>query len=97
MSRTDAQGEPFGGLPPASEHLRFEQAFAAATRSAAFALQGEKRVGSLEPGQWADFLLIDRDISLASPADIARTKLLQHWLGGKRVWSAEEGSAAAKD
>lgn len=97
MSRTDAQGQPFGGLPPASEHLRFEQAFAAATRSAAFAVQGEKRVGSLEPGQWADFLLIDRDISLASPADIARTKLLQHWLGGKRVWSAEEGSAAAKE
>ena len=94
MSRADARGEPFGGLPPQEEHLRFEQAFAAATRGAAFALQGEKRAGSLEPGQWADFLLIDRDISLASAADIAQTKLLEHWLGGHKVWSATGAPAA---
>ena len=98
MSRADATGEPFGGLPPAGEQLRFEQAFAAATRGAAFALQGEKRVGALEPGQWADFLLIDRDISIASPAEIAQTRPAEHWLGGKRVWSAQEGaSSAAKE
>ncbi len=88
MSRADAKGEPFGGFPPQEERLRFEQAFAAATRGAAFALQGEKKAGSLEPGQWADFLLIDRDISLASASDVAQTKLLEHWISGRKVWSA---------
>lgn len=99
MSRADERGEPLGGLPVATERLRFEHAFAAATRGSAFALQGEQRVGALEPGQWADFLLIDRDISLASPGDIAGTKLTEHWLAGKRVWSAggapEKTEAAA--
>lgn len=92
MNRADERGEPLGGLPVTTERLRFEQAFAAATRGSAFALQGEARVGALEPGQWADFLLIDRDISLASPADIAGTKLNEHWLAGKRVWSASNAA-----
>ncbi|MGE4429397.1 MAG: amidohydrolase [Sphingobium sp.] len=96
MSRADEQGEPLGGLPVATERLRFEQAFAAATRGSAFALQGEKRMGALEPGQWADFLLIDRDISLASPTDIAGTRLKEHWLAGKRVWSATDSPEKAE-
>lgn len=90
MSRADARGEPFGGIPPADERLTFGQAFAAATRTAAAALHAEDRVGALEPGQWADFLLIDRDISIASPSGIAATRLLEHWIAGKRVWKAGE-------
>ncbi len=50
----------------------------------------ETRIGSLQPGQWADFLLIDRDISTASPDEIAATKILEHWIGGKRAWTSAE-------
>lgn len=88
MSRANEHGAPFGGLRPATERLSFEQAFAAATRDGAAALNAENRLGALEPGQWADFLLIDRDISIASPREIASTRLLEHWIAGKRVWKA---------
>jgi predicted amidohydrolase YtcJ len=34
----------------------------------------------------ADFLLIDRDIAAATPADIRATQVTETWIGGKRVW-----------
>jgi predicted amidohydrolase YtcJ len=37
----------------------------------------------------ADFLIIDRDISAALPEEIAATKILEHWIGGHRVWTAD--------
>ncbi len=78
-----------------TRRLTFDQAFAAATRNAAVAIRAEDRIGSLTTGQWADFLLIDRDISTASPDAIAGTKLLEHWIAGKRVWKAASAPAPA--
>lgn len=77
------------------QRLTFDQAFAAATGNGARALFAEQRIGSLASGQWADFLLIDRDISTALPKDIARTRLLEHWVAGKRVWQAPEEPGSA--
>jgi predicted amidohydrolase YtcJ len=85
MTREDAKGEPFGGWMP-EQRLRFEEAFAAFTRGAAYAGFAEERFGTLMPGEQADFLLIDRDISLASPTDIRATQVLETWIGGKRVY-----------
>jgi predicted amidohydrolase YtcJ len=85
MTREDAKGEPFGGWMP-EQRLRFEEAFAAFTRGAAYAGFAEERFGTLTPGEQADFLLIDRDISLASPTDIRATQVLETWIGGKRVY-----------
>lgn len=73
-----------------TDRLSFAAAFAAVTRNAAYAMQAEKHVGALEPGQWADFLLIDRDISVAAPDAIAGAKVQEHWMAGKRVWMAGE-------
>jgi predicted amidohydrolase YtcJ len=85
MTREDARGEPFGGWMP-EQRLRFEDALAAFTRGAAYAGFAEQRFGTLAPGQLADFLLIDRDISLAGPADIRGTQVLESWVGGRRVY-----------
>lgn len=85
MTRTDETGEPFGGWS-SQQHLPFEQAFAALTRGAAYAAFAERITGSLEPGQRADFLLIDRDISISSPRDIAQTRILESWISGRRVY-----------
>lgn len=85
MSREDAQGEPAGGWMP-EQRIGFEAALDGYTRQAAFAGFAEKRFGSLQPGQRADFLLIDRDISVARPADIKATQVLETWIGGKRVY-----------
>lgn len=85
MTREDAKGEPFGGWMPA-QRIRFEQALAAFTTGASYAAFAERRFGSLEPGQRADFLILDRDISLARPADIRETRVLETWVGGKRLY-----------
>ncbi len=85
MSREDAKGEPFGGWQP-EQRISFEAALDGFTRQAAYAGFAEKRFGSLIPGQRADFILIDRDISMARPADIRATQVLETWVGGKRVY-----------
>ena len=85
MTREDAKGEPLGGWMP-QQRISFTEALAAFTRGASYAGFAEKRFGSLEPGQRADFLLIDRDISNSRPADIRGTQVLETWIGGKRVY-----------
>ncbi|ETI59636.1 metal-dependent hydrolase [Sphingobium sp. C100] len=85
MTREDAKGEPFGGWMP-EQRVSFQAALDGFTRQAAYAGFAEKKFGSLVPGQRADFLLIDRDISTTRPADIRQTQVLETWIGGKRVY-----------
>lgn len=88
ITRTDAAGEPFGGWRP-EERVTREQALAAYTSGAAYAGFAEKRFGRLVPGERADFLLVDRDPLLAGPADLRATRVLETWVGGKRVYAAQ--------
>jgi len=85
MSREDGRGEPAGGWMP-QQRVSFETALDGYTRQAAYAAFAERKFGSLAPGQRADFVLIDRDISVASPFDIGAAKVLETWIGGKRVY-----------
>lgn len=64
-------------------------ALAALTNEPAHAMFAEEQSGALAPGQWADFLILDRDIA-APGSDVAATKLLEHWIAGRRAWSATE-------
>lgn len=64
----------------------FGAALVAATRAGAKASFAETKTGTLEPGSRADFLLIDKDISTVTPQDIATTKVLEHWIGGRRAY-----------
>lgn len=85
MSRQDVNGAPPGGWIP-EERVSFEQALSGFTRDAAYAGFAEQKFGAIEPGKWADFVIIDRDISEADPMEIARTQVLETWVGGKKVW-----------
>jgi predicted amidohydrolase YtcJ len=86
ISREDFQGQPPGGWM-ASQKITLEQALDAFTRTAAYAGFAEDRIGSLEAGKYADFVLIDRDIFAgASPAEIRATKVLETWIAGQRAW-----------
>ncbi len=88
ISRTDADGEPFGGWR-AQETVSREAALAAYTSDAAFAGFADGRFGRLIPGERADFLLVDRDPLLASPAEIRATQVSQVWIGGEKVLDRE--------
>ena len=87
VSRQDMTGQPPGGWIP-SERLTFEQALQAYTRSAAYAGFAEDRIGALEPGKWADFVLVDRDPTKVDAQSLARTQVLETWVAGKKVWES---------
>jgi hypothetical protein len=86
ISRQDMDGEPPGGWIP-SERLTLAQALDAYTRGAAYAAFAEQKIGSLEPGKWADFIIVDRDPTSVDPQRLARTQVLETWIAGKKVWS----------
>jgi predicted amidohydrolase YtcJ len=86
ISRVDEQGQPVGGWMP-QERISLNQAFAAFTQGGAYAAFAEDRLGSLERGKMADFLFIDRDIFAdATPEQIRATRVLETYVGGRKVW-----------
>ncbi|SNS99447.1 hypothetical protein SAMN06295955_10925 [Sphingopyxis indica] len=85
ISRTDAQGQPFGGWHP-EETVSRETALDGFTRSAAFAGFAEDRIGTLMPGMRADFLILDADPLLASPSEIRGMAPRETWIGGYRYY-----------
>ncbi|WP_370032864.1 amidohydrolase [Qipengyuania mesophila] len=87
-TRMDARGEPFGGWRPQDRVTR-EQALAGFTSDAAYAGYAEGRFGRLLPGERADFVLIDRDPMLATPSELRATKVLETWVGGRKVYDAD--------
>ncbi|MBO6525752.1 amidohydrolase [Erythrobacter sp.] len=87
-TRMDASGEPFGGWRP-QERVNREQALAGFTSEAAYAGFAEGRFGRLLPGERADFVLIDRDPLLATPSELRATKVLETWVGGRKVYDAD--------
>jgi predicted amidohydrolase YtcJ len=93
ISRQDMNGQPPGGWIP-SERLDFSQALAAYTRGAAYAGFADERIGSLEPGKWADFVIVDRDPSTADQQSLARIEVLQTWIAGKKAWERPSSAAA---
>ena len=89
ISRTDAAGQPFGGWRP-TETVSRQMALAAFTSDAAYAGFAEGRFGRLVEGERADFILVDRDPTLASPDELRATRVLETWIGGRRVFAADE-------
>ncbi|BBE34594.1 amidohydrolase [Sphingosinicella microcystinivorans] len=88
VTRQDRHGQPPKGWY-ANEAMTLQQAFAAFTTGAAYAGQQERSVGTLTPGKWADFILIDGDLFKMPPGDIWKVKVLETWLAGKRVYTRD--------
>ncbi|MFC5437539.1 amidohydrolase [Rhodanobacter umsongensis] len=87
ITREDHDGQPPGGWYP-DQAMTPAEALRAFTLDAAYAEHAEKTLGTLEPGKWADFILIDHDIFKDPASKIWSTKVLQTWVGGKQVYSA---------
>ncbi|MGN6374874.1 MAG: amidohydrolase family protein [Sphingomonas sp.] len=90
-TRQNAQDLPFGGWQP-QQRVTIEQAWDAYTRGSAYASFAEDRFGMLAPGEWADFIIVDHDPTMASPSQIRNVHVEQTWVGGRMMWSRDGGS-----
>lgn len=86
VTRMDHGGSPEGGWYP-EESLSREQALKAFTLDAAYAGHQEEVLGSLEPGKWADFILIDQDYFEVPASEIWEIEVLETWVAGTQMFS----------
>lgn len=91
VTRQGRDGEPDGGWY-ADQSLSRAEALHSFTLAAAYAARQEDRLGSLEPGKWADFIIIDRDYFTIPAAEIDDIVVLETWVGGRRAYQRQEDS-----
>ena len=92
IARMDHNQQPTQGWR-ASEVLSREDALRAFTLGGAYAAHQEFKVGSLEQGKWADFILIDKDYFKAPVDELYKINVLQTWIAGKLRYEKEAVTA----
>lgn len=90
VTRQDRAGRPERGWY-ADQALSRAEALDSFTLAAAYAARQEDRVGSLETGKWADFIIVDRDYFSVPANQIDDIRVLETWIGGERVYDATQG------
>ncbi len=86
--RTLDDKNPNGWVP--EQKITVEEALTAYTKSAAYASFDEHIKGSLEKGKLADFVVLSGDLRTVNPIKIKDLKVLETYVGGKKVFSASE-------
>lgn len=89
VTRRDRNGAPAGGWYP-EEKLSRDEALRLFTFDAAYAGHMETLTGSLAPGQYADFIVIDRDYFTVPEQEIDDIRVLSTWVAGRRIFSADK-------
>jgi predicted amidohydrolase YtcJ len=86
VTRQDHEGMPVDGWHP-EQRITREEALHGFTLGAAYSGHMEDIVGSIEPGKWADFIVIDRDYFTVPDSEIWQIEVLESWLAGQKVYS----------
>lgn len=82
VTRQDQQNQPVGGWLP-EQRLTLVEALRSFTVDAAYGAFQEDTMGTLAPGSWADFILIDQDIFTIEPSKLWQVQTEQTWVHGK--------------
>jgi len=83
--RKDLKGYPEKSFQPENAITRTE-ALKGMTIWAAKANFEEKEKGSIEPGKYADFVILDADIMRVSASQLPYTKVLKSYINGEKVY-----------
>jgi len=78
--------EPETILAP-EECISVEAALRAVTKDAAWQCHSDHEVGTLESGKFADLVVLETDPREGDPNGIGKIKVLETWMGGRRVYS----------
>ncbi len=89
VTRQGRDGQPDGGWY-ADQALTRAEALHSYTYAGAYAARQEDRLGSLEPGKWADFIVIDRDYFTVPASEIDDIVVLETWVAGEKVYERAE-------
>ncbi|ARS34728.1 amidohydrolase [Pontibacter actiniarum] len=85
VARQDAKNWPAQGFQMENALSR-EDALRGMTIWAAKSNFEEGEKGSIEPGKFADFILVDRDLLTVKPEEMRGTQVLSTYLNGKQVY-----------
>lgn len=87
------QGRTVNGVTPPrldnDRNLTVTEVLRSATINSAYAQHREDVIGSLEPGKFADMIVLDRNVFQIPASDIENVKVLRTVVGGKTVYRAE--------
>ncbi|MDX1678162.1 amidohydrolase [Arsukibacterium sp.] len=82
VTRQDQQNQPAGGWLP-EQRLTLTEALRSFTVDAAYGAFQEDTLGTLAPGSWADFILVDQDIFAIAPSELWRVLPKETWVHGQ--------------
>ncbi|MDP9046892.1 MAG: amidohydrolase [Bacteroidota bacterium] len=85
VERKDLKGYPDGGFQPENALSR-QEALRGITIWPAKANFEEKEKGSIEPGKYADFVILDKDIMKINGAEMPKVKILKTYINGEKVY-----------
>ncbi|AOS98171.1 N-substituted formamide deformylase precursor [Microbulbifer aggregans] len=85
VTRRDRKGNPQAGWRM-EEAMTPAEALRAFTLDAAYASHQEAVIGNLEPGKFADFILLERNIFEIDPQKIWQVEVDETWVEGERVY-----------
>ncbi|HET8809837.1 MAG TPA: amidohydrolase family protein, partial [Flavobacteriaceae bacterium] len=84
VARKDLQGFPENGFQPENALSR-KETLKGMTIWAAYANFEESEKGSLEPGKFADFVILDQNIMEVEAGKIPETKVIATYISGEKV------------
>ncbi|MGH7771511.1 MAG: amidohydrolase [Candidatus Binatia bacterium] len=92
VTRKDSQGRVWGPRQAVDKQTALKMF----TRWAAEYVLREKVLGSLEPGKWADFVIIDRDYLNIPDEELSKVNVLMTAVAGKPVYTEPAFAKAEK-
>jgi predicted amidohydrolase YtcJ len=88
VTRELPEGGPAGGWQP-QEKISLDDCIRAYTIGSAYAQFEEGKKGALKPGQFADFIVLSKDLTKVPPAEYVKTQVLRTVVGGRTVYQSQ--------